>query len=221
MAFTCDMEGMFHQVKVTEDCGDLLQFLWWENSDISCKPHVFRMTVHLFGATSSPCCTNFALIATANDNEKEISSTAAEFLSQDFYVDDGLKSVPLTDGAVKEMCRRGGFNLHKFIPNSKEVIQTIPAEDRAKEIKNLDLNKDLLPLEQALRVQWNIKNDSFSFCIILNDKLCTRRGILYIVSSICDPPSLIAPLLLEGKKILQELCKEDIRGDDPICICFE
>jgi len=30
IAFMCDVEGMFHQVKVNEECRNLLRFLWWE-----------------------------------------------------------------------------------------------------------------------------------------------------------------------------------------------
>lgn len=79
--------------------------------------------------------------AVADDNEEKIGSEAANFLREDFYVDDGLKSVPSIDEAVKlvkdvkEMCKRGGFNLHKFVSNSKEVIHSIPVEDRAEDIK--------------------------------------------------------------------------------------
>ena len=103
----------------------------------------------------------------ANDNEKEIGSTAADFVRDDFYVDDGLKSIPSVGEAVKlikdvkEMCKRGGFNLHKFVSNNKEVIHSIPTEARAEDIKNHDLEQDFLPVERAL--QWCIENDSFNF----------------------------------------------------------
>lgn len=56
VALMCDVEGMFHQVKVNEECRDLLRFLWWKNGDTSSEPREYRMTVHLFGATSSPGC---------------------------------------------------------------------------------------------------------------------------------------------------------------------
>ena len=83
------------------------------------EPKELRMTVHLFGAASSPGCSNFALKATADvDNAKALGSAPAEFLRRNFYVDDGLKSVPSEQEAVdlvrsvKEMCKRGGFNLN-------------------------------------------------------------------------------------------------------------
>lgn len=110
----CDIESMFY---VPEEYRDLLRFLWWEDGDFSKDPIEYRMTVHLFGATSSPGCANFALKKTAQDNERELGSAAADFLRNDFYVDDGLKSCATIEEAnhliksVKEMCRRGGFNL--------------------------------------------------------------------------------------------------------------
>ena len=65
--------------------------------------------------------------------------TAANFPQEHFYIKDGLKSVPTVEEAViltkdvEEMCKRGGFNLHKFVFNSKEVIHDpVPAAIKAK-----------------------------------------------------------------------------------------
>ena len=80
VAFTTDIEAMFHQVKVTKEYQDFLRFLWWPNGETSEETETYRMTVHLFGATSSPGCANFALKQTAVDNEEEIGISAAEFL---------------------------------------------------------------------------------------------------------------------------------------------
>lgn len=51
---------------------------------------------------------------------------------------------------------------------------------------------------------------------MLQDKPCTRRGILSTISSVFDPLGFVAPLLLNGKSILQELCRLDLGWDDPI-----
>ena len=132
-----------------------------------------------------------------------------------FYVDDGLKSLPSIEEAVelvkdiKEMCKRGGFNLHKFTSNRKEVIQQIPVSNRAEGIKHLDFSREALPMERALGVQRCIESDAFKFTISLKDRPCTRRGILSTMSSIFDPLGFLAPVLLEGKTILQELCRNN------------
>jgi len=222
IAFTCDIEGMFHQVRVNKEHRDLLRFLWWKDGDTSKEPEEYRMTVHLFGATSSPGCANFALKATANDHENEFGARAADFLRNDFYVDDGLKSVPSVQEAIelvndsKGICSKGGFNLHKFVSNSKEVLKTIPEPDRAEGVKKIDMDLDSLPVERTLGVQWCVETDSFQFNIVLQNKPCTRRGILSTVSSIYDPLGFVAPLLLQGKSILQELCHLKLDWDDPI-----
>ena len=113
------------------------------------------MTIHLFRADSSPGCCNFALKNTADDHEQEFSFEPAEFLRKDFFVDDCLKSVPSTSDAkeliskTKEMCRHRGFYL-TFTSNKREVIEAIPVDDCAKGIKELNLEKDKLPMERAL-----------------------------------------------------------------------
>lgn len=71
-------------------------------------------------------------------------------------------------------------------------------------------------MERALGVQWCIESDTFNFTISLRDRPCTRRGILSTISSIYDPLGFVAPVLLEGKTILQELCRNNAGWDDPV-----
>ena len=109
----------------------------------------------------------------AGDHESEIGNEPANFGRHDFYVDDGLKSVATVQDAVtlirqmKEMCIRGGFKLHKFISNKREVIESVPAEDLAKGIKDRNRDEDPLPMERALGVHWCVEADTFEFHIIL------------------------------------------------------
>ena len=51
-----------------------------------------RMNVHLFGAVSSPGFANFGLRMTAEAGRQQFGPYAPNFLRDDFYVDDGLKS---------------------------------------------------------------------------------------------------------------------------------
>ena len=68
---------------------------------------------------------------------------------------------------------------------------------------NLDLDK--LATERALGVQWNVGDDTFGFRRG-TVKAETRRGILSYVASVYDLLGLAAPMVLPGKRILQELC---------------
>ncbi len=220
-AFMCDVEGMFHQFKVLETHRNFLRFLWWEDSDTTKRPVEYRMTVHLFGAGSSPGCANYGLKRIADDHEEECGSEAANFVRNNFYVDDGLKSVENTKQATnliqktKDLCAKGGLRLHKFISSSKEVIAAIPQKDRASTLKNLDLHNDRTNRKSTWsvlvrRVRY-IPNAYHS-----SRHPLTRRGILSTISSIYDPLGFVAPVLLVGKQLLQELCRDKVDWDDPV-----
>ena len=71
VAVICEIEGMFHQVHVNPEHRNFLHFLCWENGNFDSEPKEYRMTVHLFGATSSPGCANFALKKVASDYEDQ------------------------------------------------------------------------------------------------------------------------------------------------------
>ena len=152
VAFTCDVESMFHQFRVATEYRNYLRFFWWPDSDSTKPPIEYRMTVHLFGAASSPGCVNYGLKQIAHDHE-EFGTDAANFVKYDCYVDDGLKSVGAAEHAIslvektKQLYAKGGLRLHKFVSNSKKVIAAIPPEDRSSQLKNLDLGRDPLPLE--------------------------------------------------------------------------
>lgn len=222
IAFMCDIQAMFHQVKVDVKHRNYLRFLWWDNPELKGDPIEFRMTVHLFGATSSPGCANFALKTTADQYEETCGSEAADFVRKNFYVDDGLTSVQSVEQAkeliknTKSLCQKGGFRLHKFTSNSKEVLSSVPQEDRATDTKDRRLVSSDTAIERALGVHWCIESDTLQFRIIIDDKPLSRRGILSTVSSVFDPLGLVAPFILTGKRILQELCRDGVGWDDEI-----
>lgn len=222
VAVLCDIEQMFFQFRVSPDNRDLLRFLWWETEDFDSEPIVFRMCVHLFGATSSPGCANFGLKQIATDFEEEFGADVANFVKRDFYVDDGITSRPSETEAMdlivqsRNMLAKGGLRLHKFLSSSKDLLQQIPPDDRAKGFEQVDLFADSLPIERALGAQWSIESDSFQFRIILSDKPFTRRGILSTVNSVYDPLGFICPVILTGKQILQSLCADQVDWDSPI-----
>ena len=223
VALTCDVEQMFHSFKVNKEHKDYLRFLWFQSGDLSQLIVTYRMNVRLFGVVSNPAYSNFGLHKTAQESESEFGETAASFLRDDFYVDDGLKAVNTTEpiDIIKNsqgMCAKVGLRVHKFTSNSNDVLETVPVEDRAKEVKNLDLphttqhqSKDRLVL-----TAWCVESDSLQFRITLKDKPFTFRGILSTVSSVYDPLGIVCPVILDGKLLLRELLQQKADWDDPV-----
>lgn len=215
-----DIDSMFYQVKVPKEDSDLLRLLWWPDGDLSLEPADYRMCVHLFGATSSPSCASYALRRTAEDGKEWAASEAVKTILNTFYVDDCLSSVSSDECAValakdlRTLCLSGGFHLSKWMSNSRALLMSIPEEDRASGIKDLDLDNDQLPTERALGVQWCTNSDTFKLKIEVQQKPCTRRGILSVVSSAFDPLGFLAPFVLPAKLLLRELCKGKKAWDD-------
>ena len=180
------------------------------------------MEVHLFGATSSPSCSNFALRKTAEGNKGEFSEEVVKTVKRNFYVDDCLKSVKSAENAVElvhqlqDILSKGGFRVTKWSCNSSEVLDSIPQVERAKSVLDLDLDKGKLPIQRTLELHWDMTSDKFWFNVVLKDKPNTRRGILSLVSSVYDPLGFVAPIIVPAKKLLQDLCKQKLGWDDPI-----
>ena len=229
VAVMCDIEQMFHSFHVNPQHRDFLRFLWYEGNTPEKSIIEYQMNVHLFGNGPSPAVATYGLKKTASDAEEKFGETAAKFVYRNFYVDDGVTSLPTADQAIElvtttqKMLAEANLRLHKVISNSVEVMEAFPNEDRGKDLRDLDLRCDPLPPQRSLGVYWNLEKDAFTYKVDPADKPFTRRGVLSIVNSIYDPLGLAAPVLLEGKLILQHLVimgkkKNDkpLSWDDPL-----
>ena len=145
VAFMGDIGSMFYQVRVAEKHCSFLRFLWWENDDLEKPPVDYEMLVHIFGGTSSPACSTYALKRSFIDYEVKNNNEVEENLKKGFYVDDLLQSVHNMEKAkvlVKEaikICAEGGFKLTKFTSNNMELLESIPEERGKNGAKNQDL----------------------------------------------------------------------------------
>lgn len=222
VAVICDVERMFHQFHVRPEDQDYLRFLWWENGDFESPPSVFRMRVHLFGAASSPGCANFGLKHIAVEGQGQVNQDTVKFVQQNFYVDDGLISVMSDSEAIqlveeaRKLCSVGKLRLHKFISNSDKVLKAIPKEECAQSVKDLDMALGEPLMERALGVQWCVFSDDFQFRVTVKERPLTRRGVLSTVASIYDPLGFVAPFILQGKLLLQQMCRDKVSWDEPL-----
>ena len=160
-AIMCDIEQMFFSFHVNPEHRDFLRFLWFRNNDPKQPIIEYRMNVHLFGNGPSPATATYSLRKTV-DGEEKLTSEVQNFLCRNFYVDDGIISKPSTSEVI-DLVRKtqaaqatANLRLHKVVSNSIEVMQAFPSEDRAKDIRDLDLNHDALPAQRSLGVCWDL-----------------------------------------------------------------
>lgn len=222
VAMMADIEKMFYQVQVPETQRDFLRFLWFDADNPTSKPVQYRLTVHVFGAISSPSCANYALRKTAYDNESCTDKNVTQTLLRQFYVDDMLCSVDYEHDGITRLreiillCERGGFNLTQVISNKISVLNSISSEKVTKSLKEKAINRLIDATERALGVIWNLEKDVFQFKIKTQDGNFTKRIVLSVLFSIYDPFGFIGPALLPGRLIFQKLCRMKTDWDEII-----
>ncbi|MBM6549261.1 hypothetical protein, partial [Streptococcus dysgalactiae] len=223
IAVAADIKEMFLQVKIPTEHRDAFRLLWWPNNDMDKAASEYRLTVHPFGAISSPFCANYALQETAKRYGAYVNKSAVLSIPSNFYVDDYLKSfddVTTAIGQRKQLTKllsMGGFHLTKWISSSRDVLNSIPEEERAPNVR--EFHGSSLPIERTLGIQWDAEKDEFVFQLQLAGKIATRRGLLSSISSLYDPLGLVAPWLLPGKMLLQRLCRKGMGWDQPLDEC--
>lgn len=222
VAVMCDIERMFHQFRVSIEDQDYFRFLWWDNGDFHSITSVNHMRVHLFGAASSPACANFGLKYIAAQGQGQFSEATIRFIERNFYVDDGLISFHSEEEAIcvineaKQLCNSGNLRLHKFVSNSQQVLDSLPKDDCAETVRNQDLKLGEQQIERALGVKWCVTSNHFQFQVVVNERPLSRKGVLSTIASIYDPLGFVAPFVLQGKQILQQLCHEKMDWDEPL-----
>ena len=222
VAIQGDIEAMFHQVKVPARDRDALRFLWYQDGNLDGAIKTYRMTSHLFGGTWSPSCCSFALHHVANKHGPDYGPVVAKTVRHNFYVDDCLKAVATPQEGtlliqdLRGMLAEGGFHVTKFASNSKQVLEFVPVEERAKGIRHLNLGADNLPYEKALGMTWDLKDDVLTFLASIKTKPSTRRGMLSSVSSLFDPLGLVSPFTVRGRLLVQELTRLNLGWDKEI-----
>ena len=78
MAFMADIKSMLYQVLAPPHQRSLLRYLWWEESNLPKKAVDYQTCTLIFGGTSSPSCSNFAMKKAATDNSDKFGQEAAK-----------------------------------------------------------------------------------------------------------------------------------------------
>ncbi|XP_037040000.1 uncharacterized protein LOC119077000 [Bradysia coprophila] len=218
---------MYHQVRVKQKDQNSQRFLW-RDAKSNAKPDVYVMEVLTFGTNCSPSLAQHIKDKNASEFENEYPKAAAA-IKQNHYVDDWLDSTHTVEDAiclakqVKHVHQQGGFNLRKFISNSKEVLDAL-GDDSVQQAKNLDVNSTL-GTQKILGMWWDAQRDCFTYSlkftklneeVLLGLRAPTKREALKTLMSIYDPLGLIAFFLVYLKVLIQEVWKRKIAWDEQL-----
>ena len=200
---------MFLRVAVPNDDSRCLRFLLREHPEHTME--VYKYTLHVFRAKSSPTCSNYALHQVAKDNAINDESLV-ETVQQIFYTDDFLKSVRTPQEAIeiyqknRGVLIKGGFNLTKWITSDDEVKSQIPETDRSpKLVKTLKADPQLYSI---LGLNWNVGTDSLAVCHGTEQEVpakITQRIVISFVSAVFDPLGICSPFTIRMRFLLRSV----------------
>lgn len=144
----CDIEQMFHAFYVYPPHRRLMRFVRYKDNDKENEVIDYKMTVHIFGNTSSPAVATFGLRRTADEGKEKFSDTASRFVHEDFYLDDGITSCDTVDETLhlitntRVMLRKANLRLHQIASNSLDVLKSLSQQDKVENLRNLDPSCD-------------------------------------------------------------------------------
>ncbi|XP_021359868.1 uncharacterized protein LOC110454597 [Mizuhopecten yessoensis] len=218
-----DVQQMFHCFYVQEKDRDFLSFLRHRNNDPELELVEYRMRVHTFGNSPSPAIATFGMRRAVSSVKEVYGEDVCNFVQDDFYVDDGLLSVPNAETAIDTLKRTqtammegGNLRLHKISSNSAEVMQSFPEDDLAENLKDLTLGADVPPLQRSLGIFWDVASDMFTCRVSSEEKPFTKRGVLSTIGSLYDPLGLLAPVIIRGKLFFRKIMNLNLEWDDPL-----
>ena len=127
-------------------------------------------------------------------------------------------AIPTKEGALSSnkhqgICAKQSIGLYQCASNDKEVLKTIPADERADCVRDIEVIGNSTAIEKFLGIQWSLGNNCFRFRITLKDRPATRRGILSSMSAVYAPLGFLSPVVLSGKRILQDICRDQTNWD--------
>ena len=243
IALTANIEKVFLMISVSEQDRDALRFLWVDNV-YSKDPKILtlRFARVVFGLSASP----FLLNATLQHHLHQYSSTHPEvvrLLVNSTYVDDIVcvardeqQAYQLYETS-KELFKQGGFNLRKFVTNSKSLQERINTQESSGlTVQELHppvrANDDtytkemfgtmqfIQPGEQRiLGVHWDVTTDQLYFRLtdvawLASELVPTKRNLIATVGKFYDPVGFLSPIVIKFKILLQEICRKNIDWDE-------
>ena len=221
VAFMADVEAMFHMFHLAPKHRDYLRFYWFKDNNPELPVVQYRAKVHIFGNRPSPAIAIYGLRHAMKLTSRNSNTEADRYVSQSFYVDDGLYATDQAEDAVQVLkearSRLAKFKirLHKISSNSKSLLKAFPQSECSEEMVDFCPETDLV--QRTLGVSWQPGPDRFVISVNMDDsKPFTKRGVLSMVGSVYDPLGFVAPVTLQGRLLQRRFLTAQTDWDEPL-----
>ncbi|GFS91796.1 integrase catalytic domain-containing protein [Trichonephila clavipes] len=196
---------MYRQILIDPNQRDLQRIMWKTSADAPVK--TYKLATVTYGTVSALFLATWTLRALA-DEEKAEFPDAADVICNDSYMDDILSGESTLEGAKKlqtrfsQLLQRGGFELHKWVSNSPELLKDLSASSYVfdKEFQDAPV--------KTLGMLWDPKVDCITYKVKISDKVnFSKRDVLSEIARLYDLLGLIGPIVTKAKIFIQELWK--------------
>ncbi|GFX39023.1 integrase catalytic domain-containing protein [Trichonephila clavipes] len=163
---------MYRQIPVDPNQRDLQRIMWKTSADAPVK--TYKLATVTYGTVSAPFLATRTLRALADEEKAEFPDAAD----------------------------RGGFELHKWVSNSPELLKDLSASSSVfdKEFQDAPV--------KTLGMLWDPKVDCLTYKVKISDKInFSKRDVLSEIARLYDPLGLIGPIVTKAKIFIQELWK--------------
>ncbi|XP_062713721.1 uncharacterized protein LOC134290575 [Aedes albopictus] len=226
VAISGDIQEMFLQVGIRRQDRSALLFVFRNSPS---EPMVTMASdVAIFGATCSPCQSQYVKNLNASNHEEQYPNAAAAIKNR-HYVDDYLDSVDTEEEGVQlalevaEVHQNAGFHIRNWVSNKPKVLEAI-GEVKPATVKHLTMNSQS-GFVRLLGISWIPGEDAFCFNLSLQgdleelakgERAPTKRMMLSLLMRIYDPLGLVGSLVIQGKILLRDVWREKVKWDEQI-----
>ncbi|XP_063989968.1 uncharacterized protein LOC135169161 [Diachasmimorpha longicaudata] len=212
LVFGTDIVKMFRQIRVHQDDWDLQRILWSESN----QQIAFQLTTVTYGLNCSPWLSLRVLQQLAEDEGHRFPK-AVETITRGRYVDDiygGAESAEELKEIVWQLqglCHAGGFPLQKWSSNCPQLLHEL----------GLSTEEEVIQFEESvakvLGLCWHQSSDTFKYkARKFKGTTITKRIVSSEIAQIFDPLGFMAPVVIQGKILLQDLWKLKCGWDDSL-----
>lgn len=204
IAINADIKKMYRQVLLSRNQWNL-QRIFWRDDDKKPLKEYWLVTV-IYGLAASPYLAVKALLDGAAEHEKEFPE-AVHAIRNDFYVDDCATGADTVPEAIQKsqdinyVLNRSGFELDKWFSNSISIFNEF-GNKKMSEVLFEDIEQTSI-----LGMKWQPNTDHYSFKVDKGAPIgkLTKRNILSKISQLFDPSGYVAPAMIVGKMLMQDI----------------